>query len=466
MGTLWQGRFRSEPAPEMMALSRSVHFDTRLWREDIEGSRAHVEGLERAGVISATERDALLGALDVVAAELADGTFELRDSDEDVHTAVERRVTELVGDVGRKLHTGRSRNDQVATDVRLFCRSGLASTAEELARLVEALLRRVEHVGDAVMPGYTHLKRAQVVPVGHHLLAHVWALLRDLDRMVAALDRNDVCPLGAGALAGSSLPLDPGFVAERLGFGRPFENSIDAVSDRDHVAETLFVVALCGIHLSRLAEELVLWCSDEFGFVELDDSYATGSSMLPHKKNPDVAELTRAKSGRLVGHLVALLVALKGLPLAYDRDLQEDKEPLIDAFDQMRVVLPALRGLVASMRFDLARMREAAGDDTLAAVDLAELLVSKGVPFRTAHSRVASLVRDAREKGTSLREAVGSDEQWASHADEALEVIEQVLAGRRRRSAGGADMESVRGQLERARERLAESRRRLEAYQT
>ena len=334
--TLWQGRLGGGMADEVAAFTVSLPFDQALAQDDLTGSRAHVRGLGKVGILTPEEVTVLLGTLDRVAAELAQGTFAFRPDDEDVHTAVERRVTELAGDIGAKLHTGRSRNDQVATDLRLWCRRTLGDLATDVLALQEVLLRRAREAGETYLPGYTHLQRAQPVLLGHHLLAHGWALSRDVDRLVATVERLNVSPLGAGALAGSSLPLDPDFVAEQLGFLGRFENSLDAVSDRDFVAEALFDLALIGVHLSRLGEELVLWSSEEFGFCVLDDAYATGSSMLPQKKNPDVAELARGKAGRLIGHLTGLLVTLKGLPLAYNRDLQEDKEPLLDAVLQVR----------------------------------------------------------------------------------------------------------------------------------
>jgi argininosuccinate lyase len=393
-----------------------------------------------------------------VEAELAEGRFAPEPGDEDVHTAVERRVTEIAGPVGAKLHTGRSRNDQVAVDLRLFVRRELAAIARLVVDLGQTLAERAEEAGDASLPGYTHLQRAQPVLLAHHLMAHGWALSRDVDRIVATLDRLDVSPLGAGALAGSSLPLDPDGVAAELGFGARFENSLDAVSDRDFVAEALFDLALVGVHLSRLGEELVLWATEEFGFLRLPDAWATGSSMLPQKKNPDVAELVRAKTGRLVGNLVALLTTLKGLPLAYNRDLQEDKEPLFDSVDQVHLALVALRGLLESAEFDLERMRQAAGGATGAAVDLAEWLVARGTPFRTAHALVAGLVRDSAERRVPLAELV------AAHPDlgpEALPLLEPGAAVRRRRTPGGTGPEAVAAQLARFRRRLQKDRQRL-----
>jgi argininosuccinate lyase len=314
--TLWHGRFAGGPAEELLAYTVSLHYDRRLAADDITGSRAHVRGLVRAGVLDGDEAAAVLVALDAVERELADGSFVPAPGDEDIHTAVERRVTELAGPAGAKLHTGRSRNDQVATDLRLWCKRQLVGLGERIVDLQQVLLSRAEEAGEAYLPGYTHLQRAQPVLLAHHLLAHGWALARDLDRLLDARRRLDVSPLGAGALAGSSLPLDPDGTALDLGFAARFENSLDAVSDRDFVAEVLFDVALLGVHLSRIGEEVVLWSSDEVGFLVLDDAWATGSSMLPQKKNPDIAELARGRAGRLIGHLAGFLATLKGLPLA------------------------------------------------------------------------------------------------------------------------------------------------------
>jgi argininosuccinate lyase len=451
--TLWQGRFGDEPpAPEMLAFTASLDVDRRLAADDIAGSRAHVRGLGRVGILTSQEVAILLAALDRVADEIADGTFVFAPADEDIHTAVERRVTEIAGPVGAKLHTGRSRNDQVATDLRLYAKRALTDVGRRALALQRTLLERAEEAGDAYLPGYTHLQRAQPVLLAHHLLAHGWALARDVDRIVDCRRRLDVSPLGAGALAGSSLPLDPDGVAADLGFTRRFENSLDAVADRDFVAEALFVLALLGVHLSRLGEEIVLWSSEEFGFARLPDAFATGSSMLPQKKNPDVAELARAKAGRLIGHLAGLLATLKGLPLAYNRDLQEDKEPLFDAVDQVGRALDALRGLVAGLQFDTDRMQAAADSALVAAVDLAEWLVARGMPFREAHALVGGLVRDALDRHVPLAELVSAH---PALGEEAARLLEAGTAVVRRSSPGGAGPGPVAAQLEQFRLRLA-----------
>ena len=452
---LWHGRFSEGPSDELMRFTESLSFDERLAGDDIAGSRAHVRMLARVGLLTKEEEKAILAALDRVEAELTDGTFGFEPSDEDIHTAVERRVTELAGDAGAKLHTGRSRNDQVALDLRLYLRREGRAVAQRIHGLQDVLLRRAGEAETVYLPGYTHLQRAQPVLLGHHLLAHFWALARDVERWRELLDRADVSPLGAGALAGSSLPLDPDFVAAELGFARRFENSLDAVSDRDFVAEALFAAALTQVHLSRMGEEIVLWSSDEFGFLVLSDAYATGSSMLPQKRNPDVAELARGSAGRLIGHLTGLLATLKGLPLAYNRDLQGDKEPLFDALDTCGRALVALTGLLATAEFVPERMQAAADAPASAATDLAELLVEAGVPFREAHATIGSLVRQAAERGVPLEELVMTEPRLGP---DALAVLEPGQAVQRRTTPGGAGPKPLKRQLTEARGRLKEQR--------
>jgi argininosuccinate lyase len=460
MSTLWHGRFEGGPADELMAFTVSLPFDQLLATDDLAGSRAHVRGLVRVGLLTREEGDSVLGALDQVEAELAEGRFAFEPSDEDIHTAVERRVTAIAGPAGAKLHTGRSRNDQVATDLRLFTKRSLLEVAERVLGLQQVLVDRAAAAGDAYLPGYTHLQRAQPVLLAHHLLAHAWALARDVDRLVDCRRRLDVSPLGAGALAGSSLPLDPAGVAADLGFAATFENSLDAVSDRDFVAEALFCLTMVGLHLSRLGDEIVVWSSAEFGFVRLDDAYATGSSMLPQKKNPDIAELARGKSGRLIGDLTGLLATLKGLPLAYNRDLQEDKEPLFDAVTQVTLALTAMSGLVDSMTFLTDAMQAAADGPELAATDLAEYLVAGGVPFRDAHAIVGGLVRRSLDEGMPLAELVAADSRLGPAA---VGLLDPGVAVRRRTTPGGAGPEAVAVQLERFHARLSADHDRLGA---
>jgi argininosuccinate lyase len=457
--TLWQGRFgASGQADELLRFTVSLPFDQRLAADDLVGSRAHVRGLGRVGLLSEQEVGILLAALERVGEELSSGAFVFRAGDEDVHTAVERRVTEIAGDAGAKLHTGRSRNDQVATDLRLFAKRELGEIARRVHGLSEVLLRRAREAGDAYLPGYTHLQRAQPVLLAHHLLAHGWALSRDIDRLLETRRRLDVSPLGAGALAGSSLPLDPAGVAADLGFAMAFENSLDAVSDRDFVAEAVFDLALLGTHLSRIGEEVVLWSSDEWGFLRLDDAYATGSSMLPQKKNPDIAELVRGKAGRLIGHVVAVLTTLKGLPLAYNRDLQEDKEPLFDALDQVSLGVAALSGLLSTAVFDTSAMARAADSPASAAIDLAEWLVERGVPFRQAHGIVGGLVRDSLQRHVPLSELV---EAYPALGAEAAALLEPGVAVTRRTTPGGAGPKPVAEQMDHFAHRLRVDAERL-----
>ncbi len=456
--TLWHGRFASRPADDLLAYTVSLPVDQRLYADDIAGSRAHVRGLGRVGILSGDEVTAVLAALDAAETELADGAFRFVDSDEDIHTAVERRVTELAGSAGAKIHTGRSRNDQVATDLRLWCKRELLDTARDVVGLQHVLLERAEAAGDTYLPGYTHLQRAQPVLLSHHLLAHAWSLARDVDRLLDAYHRLDVSPLGAGALAGSSLPLDPESVAEDLGFARAFENSLDAVSDRDFVAELLFAVTMIGIHLSRMGEEIVLWSSDEFGFIRLDDGYSTGSSMLPQKKNPDIAELARGKAGRVIGNLTGMLATLKSLPLAYNRDLQEDKEPLFDSVDQVRLALRATAGMYATLTVNADAMAAAADAPGAAATDLAEFLVRAGTPFRDAHATVGALVREALAGDESLEDLVSAHEHLGP---DAVALLQPGVPVRQRTTRGGAGPDAVRHQLGRFRGQLARDEQRL-----
>jgi argininosuccinate lyase len=452
---LWHGRFADGPAEALWAFTASIGFDRELAADDIAGSRAHVRMLADVGLLAADEATSVLAALAAVEQELESGAFVLAPTDEDVHTAVERRVTEIAGDAGAKLHTGRSRNDQVATDLRLWLRRSGRAIVEATERLQEVLLSRASADLETYLPGYTHLQRAQPVLLAHHLLAHFWALARDVDRWHDCLARADVSPLGAGALAGSSLPLDPDATAAALGFSRRFDNSLDAVSDRDFVAEALFVLALEQVHLSRIGEEIVLWASDEFGFVVLDDGYSTGSSMMPQKKNPDIAELARGKAGRTLGNLTGFLATLKGLPLAYNRDLQEDKEPLFDSMATCGLALGAVAGMLETAVFVSERMRAAADDPAAAATDLAEHLVESGVPFREAHAIIGNLVRQSIERGVGLEELVMTEPRLGP---DALVLLEAGEAARRRRTPGGGGPDPLRAQLEAATARLAEQR--------
>ena len=435
---LWHGRFESNPADSLMKFTQSLSFDQKLWRDDITGSIAHVKGLVHSQIISKIEGEKIVTALETVANEFANDKFVFVASDEDIHTAIERRVTQIAGDTGAKLHTGRSRNDQVATALRLWCKRELSNIAKLTLELCEVLNKRAGESGwgsDGVyLPGYTHMQRAQPVLLAHHFAAHTWAMLRDVDRLTQTIERLDVSPLGAGALAGSSLPLDADFVAKELGFARRFNNSMDAVSDRDFVAEALFDLTLIGVHLSRLGEEWVLWTTQEFGFAVLDDAYSTGSSMLPQKKNADIAELARAKSGRLIGNLTGLLATLKGLPLAYNRDLQEDKEPLFDSVNQVGLALQALAGMISTATFNTQTMKSAADSELLGATDLAEWLVARGMPFREAHARVGALVSKSICDSVKLSQLVTADEKLGADAASLLQPGVGIL---RRSTQGG-----------------------------
>lgn len=446
--TLWHGRFSVPPSDDLMAFTISLPFDRTLWKEDVECSQAHVRGLGTAGLLTSDEVDQISAALNRVVEELNEETFSFHVGDEDIHTAIERRVTEICGAVGAKLHTGRSRNDQSVTGLRLWCKKRLVELVRAIVDLQSVLLDRAREggVGDdaAYLPGYTHLQRAQPVLLAHHFLAHGWALGRDVERLWQTRERLDVSPLGAGALAGSSLPLDPDFTARELGFARRFDNSLDAVSDRDFVAEILFDLALLAVHLSRLGEEWVLWTTEEFGFAVLDDGFATGSSMLPQKKNADIAELARGRSGRAIGNLTGLLTVLKGLPLSYNRDLQEDKEPLFDSVRQMLLGLRALTGMIQSAQLNFDVMRRAADSPALAATDLAEFLVRSGVPFREAHARIGQLVRRSLAGEAPLTELVEAE---SGLGPEAVRLCLPGVSARNRTSPGGAGPRSVSEQL-------------------
>ena len=407
--SLWGGRFEGGPAEALARLSVSVHFDWRLAPYDLQGSKAHARVLHGAGLLDAAELERMLGALDSLAEDVRSGAFTPTVADEDVHTALERGLIERLGDLGGKLRAGRSRNDQVATDLRLYLRDSARALVGAVAELEAALVGLAEANKTVPAPGMTHLQHAQPVLFAHQLMAHVHALTRDIDRIQDWDERAAWSPLGAGALAGSSLPLDPEAVAKELGFKGAIRNSIDAVSDRDFVAEFLFATALLGVHLSRLGEEICLWATSEFEWVRLDDAFSTGSSIMPQKKNPDIAELARGKAGRFIGHLTGVLTMLKGLPLAYDRDMQEDKEPCFDAVEQMLVLLPALSGLVSTLTVNSERLEASTPTGHALATDVAEWLVRQGVAFRDAHEISGSFVRHCDERGIELWEVDDAD---------------------------------------------------------
>ena len=425
-GSLWGGRFASGPSPELAELSRSTHFDWDLALYDIAGSHAHAKALAAAGYLTADEERAMHDGLDTLARGVTDGTLRPAASDEDVHGALEQALIGVVGpELGGKLRAGRSRNDQIATLVRMYLLDHSRTIAREILRLVDALVSQAEANADAIMPGRTHLQHAQPVLLAHHLQAHAWPLVRDLERLRDWSVRASVSPYGGGALAGSTLGLDPQLVARELGLARPAENSLDGTSSRDVVAEFAFITAMIGIDVSRFAEEIIVWNTREFGFVTLDDGYSTGSSIMPQKKNPDIAELARGKSGRLIGNLTGLLATLKALPLAYNRDLQEDKEPVFDSVRTLETLLPAFAGMVATMRFHTARMAELAPQGFSLATDVAEWLVKHGVPFRDAHEISGHLVRVCEENGIELHEV--SDAQLSSVSPHLTADVRDVL---------------------------------------
>jgi len=442
---LIRGRFSRARLPEVEAFTASLPFDRRLYRHDIMGSIAHARMLARVGLIKVSEARAIERGLRRIESDIDAGRFRFDIADEDIHLAIERRLIAIIGDAGRKLHTARSRNDQVALDLRLYLRDEIGEVEKRIAALRGALIRVARRNIDTVMPGYTHLQRAQPVSLAHHLLAYVEMLDRDRERMRQARERTDVMPLGAGALAATTLPIDRRMVARELGFRRIARNSMDAVSDRDFAVDFLAAAALVAVHLSRMSEELIFWTSSEFGFAILPDEFSTGSSMMPQKKNPDLAELVRGKTGRVIGDLTALLTTLKGLPLAYNSDLQEDKERVFDALDTIKPALDVMAKLWLALRFDRDAMRRAAGGFALA-TDLAEYLVARGIPFRQAHEIVGNLVRDAVREGRSMEQLTLADLQRHSRAfgKDAMELLNAATSVARRTVEGGPAPATVR----------------------
>ncbi|OBJ09452.1 argininosuccinate lyase [Mycobacterium colombiense] len=425
-GSLWGGRFADGPSDALSALSKSTHFDWVLAPYDIVASRAHTVILFRAGLLNEEQRDGLLAGLDQLAEDVADGSFAPLVTDEDVHGALERGLIDRVGpDLGGRLRAGRSRNDQVATLFRMWLRDAVRRVAAGALDVVGALAAQAAAHPSAIMPGKTHMQSAQPVLLAHHLLAHAHPLLRDVDRIVDFDRRAGVSPYGSGALAGSSLGLDPDAIAAELGFAAAADNSIDATASRDFAAEAAFVFAMIGVDLSRLAEDVILWSSTEFGYVTLHDSWSTGSSIMPQKKNPDIAELARGKSGRLIGNLTGLLATLKAQPLAYNRDLQEDKEPVFDSVAQLELVLPAMAGLVGSLTFDVERMAALAPAGYTLATDIAEWLVRRGVPFRSAHEAAGAAVRAAEQRAVGLDEL--TDDELAAISPDLTPQVREVL---------------------------------------
>ena len=463
--TLWGGRFSGPPDELLRQFGDSLSFDLRLALVDVRGSVAYAGALERAGVIDAKEHEALVAGLEEVNEALASGAFAPEPGDEDVHTAVERLLTEKVGPVAGKLHTGRSRNDQVATDLRLYLLDEIAALGPALSAVQAAMIDKAESHLSVVMPGYTHLQPAQLILFSHWMLSHVWKLARDAERLAQLRTRVAVCPLGSGALAGTPYPIDRDELAVSLGFARASENSLDAVEDRDFVAEFLNWAALLQVHLSALAETLIVWSSEAYGFVELSEGYATGSSLMPQKRNPDSLELVRGKTGRLVGHAAGFLTALKGLPSGYNKDLQEDKEPLFDAVDTLKLELPLIAGLIRSLRIRAAHMA-AARNDGMLATDLADYLVGRGVPFREAHGAVGEAVRRAERAGVPLRK-LALDQYQAAHPSfdaDLYDVFDPNRSVASRAAKGGTSPDAVAAQIEAAKTRWQEQENRFETW--
>ena len=454
---LWGGRFAKTTDGMINEFQASIGFDRRMYREDIAGSIAHAAMLAHVGIISAADRASIEKGLRDILAQIDAGTFEFSTALEDIHMNIEKRLTDAIGDAGSRLHTARSRNDQVALDTHMFVRRSIVEVLDHIRELQEALVESSERHREVIMPGYTHLQRAQPILFAHHLMAYFGMLARDFERFQGIYARADIMPLGAGALAGTTLPIDRAFVAKRLNFERIYANSMDAVSDRDYILEFLSAASILMVHLSRLSEEIILWCSREFSFVELDDAHCTGSSMMPQKKNPDVSELVRGKTGRVVGHLMATLTAVKGLPLAYNKDLQEDKEGLFDAIDTVKFSLSVYARLIRGMKVREDVMRRAVEEDFSNATDLADYLVRKGVPFRQAHAISGKAVALCIERGIWLGDMALEDYRMLSPLfdEDIYDAIrpETCVAGRN--SYGGTSYEQVRMQLAAAGELIA-----------
>ena len=445
-------RFKKDMAASVQKYTESISYDRRLYKYDIAGSIAHARMLAKQGIITAKDAQLICKGLASIQAEIENGKFVFKEEHEDIHMNIEARLIEKIGDVGRKLHTARSRNDQVALDVRMYVKDAIADTLEKIKALQGALLDVAEANKTAVMPGYTHVQRAQPVLLAHHLLAYCEMLERDVDRFSDCLVRTNVMPLGSGALAGTPYPLDREFTARELGFARISQNSMDAVADRDFVIEYEAAASIAMMHLSRLAEELVLWSTPEFGFIEIDDAYATSSSMMPQKKNPDVAELARGKTGRVYGHLMAMLTLMKGLPLTYNRDMQEDKEGLFDTADTLMGTLDVFAGMVATLKFKAEVAAKAAGEGYILATDLADYLVARGLPFREAHGVVAGLVQYAIDKGKTPDKLSLADYKKFSpkFGKDVFEISAQTSVAARN-TVGGTAPAQVKKQLARAR---------------
>ncbi len=457
---LWGGRFETEPAEIMEEFNASLSFDRRLYREDIAVSLAHAMMLGKTGIITADDAKAIIKGLKEVLTDMEKDKFVYSHGDEDIHTAVERGLGEKIGEVAGKLRTGRSRNDQAVTDLRLYVMTDIDQVTELVAELMAALTDRAETDGGAIMPGYTHLQKAQPITLGHHLMSYVFMLDRDAARFVSCRTRADILSLGSGALAGTTFPIDRDMVAKELGFTKISANSLDGVADRDFVLEYLAAAAITMTHLSRFAEELILWTSREFGFAKMSESFSTGSSIMPQKKNPDAAELVRGKAGRVTGDLMAMLTVMKGLPLAYNKDLQEDKEALFDAADTLKKCLRVMTGVVQTLTFDAVRMSKAADDDFITATDLADYLAVKGMPFSAAHTIVGNIVKICVRKNKRLTDVTMEEYKDFSPLFErdVLDVIRIKRSVERRVSAGGVSPDQLKSQIAAARGMIAERR--------
>ena len=455
---LWGGRFSKTTDEMINEFQASIGFDRRMYREDIAGSLAHAEMLMRVGIISEEDYQAINAGLRDILGQIERGEFEFSTELEDIHMNIEKRLTDTIGDAGSRLHTARSRNDQVALDTHMFVRHAVVEVLDHIRELQNALVESADANKDVIMPGYTHLQRAQPILFAHHLMAYFNMLTRDFERFQGVYVRTDLMPLGAGALAGTTLPIDRAFVARKLNFDRIYTNSMDAVSDRDYILEFLAAASILMVHLSRLSEEIILWCSREFSFVELDDAHCTGSSMMPQKKNPDVSELVRGKTGRVVGHLMAMLTAVKGLPLAYNKDLQEDKEGLFDAIDTVKFSLAVYAQLIRGMKVRADVMRHAVEADFSNATDLADYLVQKGMPFRQAHTVAGQSVAQCIARGIWLRDMSLADYQKLSPLfdEDVYEVIRPETCVACRNSYGGTSYEQVESQLDAAEALMAE----------
>ena len=462
---LWGGRFSKTTDEMVNEFQASISFDKRMYQEDIAGSIAHAKMLAKCGILSEEDRDAIVGGLEKIRAQIEAGDFDFSVDLEDIHMNIEKRLTDAIGEAGGRLHTARSRNDQVALDTHLYVRREVLAVQKEIANLQQALVETAEKYGDAIMPGYTHLQRAQPILFAHHLLAYYEMLARDFSRFSGVYERADIMPLGAGALAGTTFPIDREFVQRELGFSHIYTNSLDAVSDRDYILEFLSAASILMVHLSRLSEETILWCSREFSFIELDDAHCTGSSMMPQKKNPDVSELVRGKTGRVVGHLMAMLLAVKGLPLAYNKDLQEDKEGIFDAIDTVKFSLAVYAQLIRGMKVKKDVMKKAVTEDFSNATDLADYLVKKGVPFRKAHAVSGKAVHDCLAKGIYLEDMSMEDFKALSplFEDDIKEAISPETCVRNRNSLGGTSYDQVAYQLDLAKKLLVEEHGALSA---